>query len=290
MPDWSKEIRELVGGLNLSPAREAEVSEELAQHLADRYEEALARGASEEEACRVAASELESPQLAVSLSRVLPPERPAPTSGQDSPGSFAASVWRDLAHGLRLLRLDPGFAIAAVLSLALGIGANTAIFQLLDTVILRPLPVKEPGRLAKVKIVGNSHGRSGNFSANHPDITSFIWEGLEKEQAGFSRIGAWSSERLNLAPGGEARYVDVLWVSGGFFGALGVEPRAGRLLSADDDRKGCGSPGLVVSDGFWRREVGGRGSAVGSSVAGEGHPFRILGGRPRGVFGRGGRR
>ena len=97
MPDWSTEIRELVGALNLPPAREAEISEELSQHVSDRYEEALARGASAEEAGRIAASALEGPALTASLSKVLSPERPAPVPGHDARGGFAASVWRDLA-------------------------------------------------------------------------------------------------------------------------------------------------------------------------------------------------
>ena len=287
MPDFSKEIREAVGGLDLSAEREAQLVEELGQHLTDRYEDLLAGGASEADARRTALAELEGSRLAAALSGVLPAQPPAPVPGHEAParGSFAASIWRDLRHGTRLLRLDPGFAIAAVLSLALGIGANTAIFQLLDTVVLRPLPVKEPGRLAEVKIVYKPHGRSGNFTGTWPQLTSPIWERLQEQQAAFSGIGAWSSERLNLAPGGEARYADVLWVSGGFFGALGVEPAVGRLLSASDDRRGCGSAALVVSDGFWRREFGGKASALGSRLTVEGHPFEVVGIAPPSFFG-----
>ncbi|HMF07634.1 MAG TPA: permease prefix domain 1-containing protein, partial [Thermoanaerobaculia bacterium] len=205
MPEWSKEIRELLAPLALSPGREAEVAEELGQHLEDRYEELLARGAREEDARRTALAEIEGSGLAAAIAETLPAQRPAPVPGGDeptpAPGRLAASVWRDLRHGTRLLRLDPGFALAAVLSLALGIGANTAIFQLLDAVALRPLPVRAPGELAHVKFVG-TRTRSGNFSADYPELTSSIWKRIEEQQAAFSRIGAWSSGRLNLAPGG----------------------------------------------------------------------------------------
>jgi putative ABC transport system permease protein len=285
MPDWSREIGTLVGGLKLDPAREAEILEELGQHLGDRYEELLSGGANEEEAYRAVIRELDGGKLAASLSVVLRPARPAPVPGHAEAGGIARGLWRDLRHGVRLLRLDPGFAIAAVLSLALGIGANTAIFQLLDAVALRPLPVRAPGELARVRIVGNTRGRSGNFSANHSDLTSPIWEHLEEQQAAFSSIGAWSSERLNLAPGGEARYADVLWVSGGFFGVLGVEPALGRLLAPVDDRRGCGSAAAVVSDGFWRREFGGRASVLGARITLDGQPFEVIGVTPPSFFG-----
>ncbi|HKF41994.1 MAG TPA: ABC transporter permease [Thermoanaerobaculia bacterium] len=288
MPEWSKEIRELLAPLALSPGREAEVAEELGQHLEDRYEELLARGAREEDARRTALAEIEGSGLAAAIAETLPAQRPAPVPGGDeptpAPGRLAASVWRDLRHGTRLLRLDPGFALAAVLSLALGIGANTAIFQLLDAVALRPLPVRAPGELAHVKFVG-TRTRSGNFSADYPELTSSIWKRIEEQQAAFSRIGAWSSGRLNLAPGGDARYVDALWVSGGFFATLGVEPAVGRLLSPDDDRPGCGSAGLVVSDGFWRRELGGRASVLGTRLAVEGQTFEVIGVTPASFFG-----
>ncbi|HKD11619.1 MAG TPA: ABC transporter permease, partial [Thermoanaerobaculia bacterium] len=286
MPEWSREIRELLAPLSLSPGREAELAEELGQHLADRYEELLARGASENDARRTALVELEGSGLPAALAGTLPAEHPAPVPGleEPAPGRFAASVWRDLRHGTRLLRLDPGFALAAILSLALGIGANTAIFQLLDAVALRPLPVRAPGQLAAVKFVG-ARVRSGNFSASYPELTSSIWKRIEEQQAAFSRIGAWSSEPLNLAPGGDARNVEALWVSGGFFATLGVEPAAGRLLSPDDDRPGCGSAGVVVSDGFWRRELGGRASALGTRLTVEGHPFEVIGVTPPSFFG-----
>ena len=285
MPDWSREIAALVGAVGLDPAREAEILEELGQHLNDRYEELLAAGASEDEARRAAIGELEGGKLSASLSAVLPPARPAPVLGRAESGGFVAGLWRDLRHGARLLRLDPGFTVAAVLSLALGLGANTAIFQLLDAVRLRTLPVREPGRLAEVLIVQNSRGRTGHFTARHSELTSAIWERLREEQGAFSKIAAWSSERLNLAPGGEARWADAMWVSGDFFGVLGVAPALGRLISPSDDRRGCGSVGAVISNSFWQREFGGRRSALGTRITLEGHPFEIIGVTPPGFFG-----
>jgi len=155
---------------------------------------------------------------------------------------FAGTIWQDLRYGARLLRLNPVFTLVATLSLALGIGANTAIFQLLDAVRLRTLPVKNPQELAEVKIADRSWG-SGSFSSRHAEITNPMWELIRKQQQAFSGIFAWSNETFNLARGGQARNAEGLWVSGDAFNVLGVPPVLGRVFTAADDRRGCGSPG-----------------------------------------------
>jgi putative ABC transport system permease protein len=284
MPDWPLEVRKLVEGLSLAPAREAAIVDELAQHLSDRYEELLARGADAEKAYRSVIEEISDGGLGrelKSLELARRRERPA----REGSAGWLAAFAKDLRHGGRLLRLDPGFAVVAILSLALGIGANTAIFQLLDAVRLRLLPVANPLQLAAVRVESNTFGRTGNFTGRNPQLTFALWEQLRDEQRAFSSIAAWGSEQLNSSPGGEARYVDVLWVSGGFFATLGLHPRIGRLLSPADDRRGCGSPGVVLSDSFWQREFGGRPSALGRTINLEGHPFEIVGVTPRTFFG-----
>jgi predicted permease len=284
MPDWPSEVRKLVEGLSLAPAREAAIIDELAQHLGDRYEELLARGADAEKAYRSVIEEISDGGLGrelKSLELARRRERPAREGSVGWLGAFA----KDLRHGGQLLRLDPGFAVVAILSLALGIGANTAIFQLLDAVRLRLLPVANPQQLASVRVEDNTFGRTGGFTGPNPQLTFALWEQIRDQQRAFSSIAAWGSEQLNSSPGGEARYVAVLWVSGDFFPTLGLQPRAGRLLSAADDRRGCGSPGIVLSDAFWQREFGGRSSALGRTITLEGHPFEIVGVTPRSFFG-----
>src|SRR5262249_29210802 len=110
----------------------------------------------------------------------------------------------DLKYGLRILRKYPGFTTAAVLSLALGIGANTAIFQLINSVLLRSLPVEKPQELAEVRF-STGRGPSGNFNGRRPDVTNPIWEQVRDKQEAFSEIAAWSSGPLNLATSGERR-------------------------------------------------------------------------------------
>src|SRR5215469_3156768 len=190
------------------------------------------------------------------------------------------SLWQDVRYGARLLRLSRGFFVVATLSLALGIGANTAIFQLLDAVRIRLLPVGHPEQLAELKIADNDHCCSGNFSDRRPNFTFPQWAEIRAHQQAFSGIFAWGDERFNLAAGGEVRYADGLWVSGDYFRTLGVQPFAGRLISAEDDRPGCGSPGVVLSYAFWQREYGGDAGAIGKKLALSSRPFEILGVAP----------
>jgi putative ABC transport system permease protein len=198
--------------------------------------------------------------------------------------SLVETLWHDLRHAARLLRINPGFALVAILSLALGIGANSAIFQLLDAVRLRNLPVKDPQELVEVR-VDSKTGRSGAFTGRYPRMTNALWEQVRDRQQVFSGIFAWGSLPLDLAAGGEARNVQGLWVSGEFFRTLGVTPVLGRLLTSEDDRRGCGSPGAVISYGFWQREFGGSPSAVGRKLVLDGHAFDVIGVTPQQFFG-----
>jgi hypothetical protein len=171
MPDWSKEIRAAIASLNLEPAREAEVVEELGQHLGDRYDEMLSSGISAEPAYQALCKELHGGALVSGLKAMLPAAHPLLAAGKDAGEPLFAGAWTDLRHGARLLRMNPGFAMVAILSLALGIGANTTIFQLLDAVRLRTLPVKAPERLAAVRIVNSPECCRGDFYSNHADLT-----------------------------------------------------------------------------------------------------------------------
>ncbi|HEU4416826.1 MAG TPA: ABC transporter permease, partial [Candidatus Angelobacter sp.] len=198
--------------------------------------------------------------------------------------STLVGLGKDLRHALRSLRLNPGFATVAILSLALGIGANTAIFQLLDAVRLRTLPVKNPQELVLVK-VSNSHGRSGDFRGSFPMFTNAIWERVRDGQQAFSGMAAWNSVSFNLAAGGRTRLARGMYVNGEFFQTLGIPPVAGRVFSAADDRSDCGMPGAVISYPFWQKEFGGQSSALGSKLTVEGHPVEIIGVTPSDFYG-----
>jgi putative ABC transport system permease protein len=195
------------------------------------------------------------------------------------------SLAQDLRYGLRLLRLNPGFTAIVVLSLALGTGANTAIFQLIDSLRLRTLPVAHPEQLANVRILDRSWG-SGRVHGRYADITNAQWEQIRDHQRVFSGMFAWATEGgFNLARGGEARYASGMWISGDFFKTLEVPALRGRTLSADDDRRGCGSPPAVISYAFWQREYAGGPDILGRMISLEGHPFEIVGITPPGFTG-----
>jgi predicted permease len=183
-----------------------------------------------------------------------------------------------------VLRLNPGFTLIAVLSLTLGIGANTALFQLLDAVRLRALPVQKPSELYEIKIV-NRESATGSFNGRYPRLTYPQWEQIQAKQQGFSRVLAWSPAFFNLNPSGEARYATGILVSGEFFETLGVNPLLGRLFNAADDRRGCPASGAVISHAFWQREFGGDPAIVGRRLTLSGHGFEIIGVTPPNFFG-----
>jgi putative ABC transport system permease protein len=283
MPDWSKEVRAAIARLNMDPAREAELVEELSQHLTDRYNELRCNGVDDTAACRLLKAELNDDKLVAELSPLLStsPETAAP--GLDRRERLFAGVGNDLRQAARLLRLNPGFATLAILSLALGIGANTAIFELIDAVVMRTLPVPSPQQLADIQEV---HGaRIGSTVARQKEFSFAIWDQLRQEQKAFSGIAAWSTERFDMGQGGEARYAEGMWVSGSFFDVLQVQPVLGRLIAPSDDYRGCGIRGAVISNAFWQREFGGRGDVIGSKLSLDGHPFEIVGVTPPSFFG-----
>lgn len=195
-----------------------------------------------------------------------------------------SSLWQDLRYAVRLLRLSPGFTLVAVLTLALGIGANTAIFQLIDSIRLRTIPVKNPQELGTVRIA-DRHWGSGQFSSQYSQLTFAMWEQIRKRQEGFSEIAVWSDQRFNLATGGEVRYARGIRVSGEFFHVIGVEPILGRLVGPADDQPGCGTTTANISYAFWQRNFSGDRSVVGKRLTLDGNSFEVVGITPPGFNG-----
>lgn len=275
MPDWKTEIRNALSGLNLEPGREEAIVEELAEHAGERYEELLGRGVTAQAAARIVLDELNGERLRRELRPVLhaAPQTAAP--GAADLGSWWSGIGGDLRLAMRLLRVNPLFSLVAILSLALGVGANTAIFQIIDAVVLRTLPVKAPERLAAIDEL--HRGRIGMSVSRQSLFSSAIWDQMRQRQPAFSRIAAWSTEQFDLGAGGEAHYANGLWVSGEFFHVLEMSPFLGRLLAPSDDRVGCGVQGAVLSYAFWQRDFGGRSDVIGSKISLDRQPFTIIG-------------
>src|SRR6202008_855054 len=135
------------------------------------------------------------------------------------PRRLEDEMFQDLRFGVRMLLKNKSFTAVAVLSLALGIGANTAIFQLLDAVRLRTLPVKNPEQIAKINI-DHRNGASGSFTSRYSDLTYAQWEQIRERQQAFSSVFAWAPNLFNISPSGEVHNVQGLWVSGEFFQTL----------------------------------------------------------------------
>jgi putative ABC transport system permease protein len=196
---------------------------------------------------------------------------------------FADHLVRDTRYGLRVLRRSPIFTAVAILSLALGIGANAAIFQLIDTVRLRTLPIANPEELAEVRDDG-VHGFGVSEDVN-AQVTYPLWEQIRAHQSAFAAMFAWGNATFLAGRGGEARRARGLWVSGDFFPVLGITPERGRLLNAGDDHRGCGAGPAVVSHSFWQTYFGGRESVIGSTLTLLDQPFTIVGMTPAGFTG-----
>ncbi len=185
------------------------------------------------------------------------------------------TLWQDLRYAWRMLRRDKGVTIVAVLSLALGVGANTAIFQLLDVVRLRTLPVERPQELVEVRLPPGT-SVTGSAEGRRPTLTFALVEELRRHQQAFSGLAVWGNRRFNTAPAGEVRFADGLFVSGDFFATLGVKPIVGRMFTPADDRRGC-ALAAVVSYAYWRAALGGSKAVIGRPILLDGIPVPVVG-------------
>jgi len=177
---------------------------------------------------------------------------------------------------MRLLRSSPLLSFVAIVSCAFGIGANATIFSIIDSLLLRQLPVRDPDRLAFVTSPQTSQGV----------LTFPIWEQIQQHQELFDGVAAWSEERFDLSARGESEFVDRAFVSGSFFEMLGVSPEMGRAISMADDRAdGRNHPVAMISHSLWQRQFAGKTDIIGATLVVGRHPFTIIGIVPPRFFG-----
>lgn len=196
---------------------------------------------------------------------------------------WLAAVSQDTKYATRVLLRTPNFASAAILSLALGIGANTALFQMLNALLLRGLPVENPETLVRIDHLG-SPDLSGSFWQSPNDFTYPQWQQLQRHKDLFSGMFAWGNTQFNITPNGQVREVEGIYVSGGFFRVLGVAAQIGRVISDTDDRAGCPAV-AVISDAFWHREFGDKPLPIGKQLVLNGHVTDIIGVAPQSFTG-----
>jgi len=275
MPDWEEEVRRRLARSGLAPTREAEIVEELAQHLDDLYERSLQGGATAEEACRAVLLELtEGDLLAQELRRVERPVRREPVvPGARRRMNMFGDLWQDLRYGLRVLVKNPGFTTVAVVALALGIGANSAIFSVVNAVLLRPLPYKDPDRLVMIW----EDDTKGGYPRDTPAAANYIdWR--DQNQV-FEGMAAMADQSFNLTGAGEPERIEGRRVSASLFPLLGVEPQLGRAFSPEEDQPG-GSRVAVMSHGLWQRRFGADPSVIGRPLTLNGESYTVVGVMP----------
>ncbi len=255
-------LRRLAGGLRaaLQPARvERELDAELQAFLDQAVADHMRRGLSREAATRAARLQLGSPDAVKDHVRDIGWE------------SVLDSAWQDLRYAARSLRKSPGFTAVAALTLALGIGATTAIFSLLDAVILKPLPVKDPGELVLV----HSGGQYPTFRAFSARTDVFV-----------SLLATSGVTPLDVEiQGGARERTDVSLVSGSYFSTLGVPAALGRTFGVSDDVVPGGHPVAVISDGYWQRRFGRDAAVLNRVIRISGTPITIVGVAAPGFFG-----
>jgi predicted permease len=178
------------------------------------------------------------------------------------------SFWQDVRYGLRVLLKNPGFTAIAVLTLALGIGANTALFSVVNGVLLNPLPYPNPDRLVAVYANTDSTGLS---SISYPNF-----EDWQRDNHSFSALGAFRTEEYNLTGAGEPERLHGHMVSADLFPALGINPVLGRNILREEDQAG-GTPVVVIGDGLWKRKFGLSPDVLGKTLTLNGKPYTVVG-------------
>jgi macrolide transport system ATP-binding/permease protein len=274
MPEWSAHLRMRLAPLRLNPARELEIVDELSQHLDDRYDALRAAGHDADAAIGLALEELHGHDTLVREMRVLRQARtPAPIVEGAARRAPVQDLLQDLRYAGRMLRKQPGFTAAAIITLALGIGANTAVFSLVNATLFQRLPVADPDRLVYMY-----RGASGVFS--YPQYAT-----LRDHARSFDGLAAWGGITASLHAGDSAELVPGIIATGNLFDVLGVQPALGRLLGPGDDVTPGAHPVVVIAYDFWQTRFGGRHDVIGREIRLNGHVFTIVGVAPAGFPG-----
>lgn len=280
MPDWKNVVRERLAPLRLEGTAEADLTEELAEHLEDRFREYLSGGASEEEAYRKGISELDDLYLlrAELTTEQRMPKYGAAVGGDPRAGNFLEDVYRDLLYALRMMRKSPLFVVFVVLTLGLGIGANTTVFTLINTLILNPLPAQDPAGLAAVALAETKDTSKTKVSLpiSYQDLKDY-----QAKNDVFSRLAGYSSPRVvTLQSDHASRRIFSELVTGNYFSTLGLRPAAGRFFLPEED----GTPGAhavaVMNYGTWQGLFGGARDIIGKTLRLNNVAFTVIGVAP----------
>jgi len=299
-PDWKQYVRRHLPPLGLSGASEQEIVEEIAQQLDDAHSEAISRGLAREQAeAHVVAQISDWNALAQGIRRATEPiaaqiSANVPENWREAMheenfrkrrgGNMFADIFQDLRYAFRVLSKTPGFTVIAVLTLALGIGANTALFSVINAVLLRTLPVHDPQEL----VVLSNPTASGQMAGLQTDERTFFtyheFEGLRDNNQVLSGIFAFSSSQSSvpvaIAPPDPGSPTQIEMVSGGYFGVLGANAELGHTFSTEADQGRNGFPQAVLSYAFWERRMQGDPAVIGKKIRIRQTVFDVIGVMP----------
>jgi predicted permease len=287
MRNWADHVRPRLSSLRLSPARENDIVEELSQHLEDRWRELVSSGAPEDDATRLALAEfrdgnllarymapLQQAQVPASITPGLPAEARGAEAGA-SAGSVFRDVWQDLRYAIRMLRRQPAFSLTAILTLALGIGATTAMFSVVNGVVIKPLPYPESENVVTV-------GVSAVFGSERtPDfpLAPRMFASYAENGRSFQEFGLFTVSEATVTGSGSPERTNTLQVTRGILTALGVQPALGRWFSPDDHRPGAQDT-VMLSGGYWQRRFGGDQEVIGRVITIDSRPRAVIGVMP----------
>ena len=276
MLDFKAALRRRLETSGLDPTLHGSVIDEVVIHLEERYRSLLAQGSSADEAERLTWEELDdtpalNDRLLAGLERELHrAERalPAPSTacGQPRPARLLESALQDLRYAARSLRKSPGFAAVAVLTLALGVGVNTAIFSVVDAVMLRPLPYGDPDRLIRI-FDSNPERGWPEFTVSHPNYLDW-----REQTTSWAALAAASGGTATMGSDQGVEIVRTGLVTSQFLPALGITPALGRNFRANEDVPGGSTRVAILTDGFWRRAFGANAGILGTTVTLEWRP------------------
>jgi putative ABC transport system permease protein len=283
MRNWAPHLRSRLSSLRLSPAREHEIVEELSQHLEDRWRELVAGGTPEDDATRLALAEFRDGNL---LARHMAPLRQAQVPPAITPGAPAGQglqgVAQDVRYALRTLMRQPAFSLTAILTLALGIGATTAMFSVVNGVVIKPLAYPESENVVTV-------GVSAVFGTKRD--TSFplaprMFASYAENGRSFQEFGLFNTVEATVTGLGSPEHANVLQMTRGVLTALRVQPVLGRWFSSDDDRPGAPET-VILTHGYWQRRFGGDPGIIGRAITIASTSREVIGVMPAGFSLRG---
>lgn len=269
MRNWNDRLRERLAADGVIPSAHGEAIDEIAEHLNDLHRAALRDGMSDADAAAAVEAELaRMGPLAVAVA-----ERATRRSASASSSDWRAGIGADVRHALRIMRVDRSYAAMVVLTLAIGIGGCTAVFSIVNALLLGSLPYPNPDELVLAWETEKAD-RSDTFIVAYPN-----YEDWKREARSFASMGTWEYQTFNVASAAEPEQVQGIRASSSLFTVLGVPPALGRVFTEKEE---TGHRIVVISDGVWRTHLGGQPSALGATLRLNGEPYEVIGVMPKG--------